>query len=412
MSKETTHRKDLNKLKKRIEQHLDWGPVTEWHSSMFSDLSDKIFEQCAVRLSPSTLKRFWGVVKFEGQQNISTLDTLSQFIGFENWRAFKLSGTQTKQREIGVSLPNRSLYIITGFFIAVFTIMLISSNFSSAPIKYESIPFASHTVSKSYPNSVVFDFDLKEIKSDNIRIQQFWDVTKTLSLEAEQSQATGIYYFPGYFRAKLMVDDQSVAEHDLFLKSEGWIGTVEYEPVPKYFKPIILEENGISYPKDLYHDIKESSEPLTSVFHYIDDLGNVSGDHFTFQTTIRNTYDEKWAVCQTVRIYFIGSTGAMIIPFSKIGCSSDNSLMLNGTYLNGKKHDLSALGVDLSSFTPIEIQVLNKEVNIFINGNKVYHANYSASMGKLVGMRYKFLGLGEVQSFNLKDQNGRTIPLQ
>ena len=149
------------------------------------------------------------------------------------------------------------------------------------------------------------------------------------SIQKEQKQATGIYYFPGYFRAKLLANETIVQEHDLFLKSEGWLGMLEYKPVPKYFKPILSEKSSIIFPADIQTEIKKLEEPIASSFHFVDDLGEVSGDDFTLEATIQNTFDDRWAVCQTTRIYLLGSDGAIIIPFAKLGCSSNNNLMLN-----------------------------------------------------------------------------------
>ncbi|MEQ9007543.1 MAG: hypothetical protein RLP12_06645, partial [Ekhidna sp.] len=199
--------------------------------------------------------------------------------------------------------------------------------------------------------------------------------------------------------------------HDLFLKSEGWLGLIEYAPTPKYFVPEI-DGTALSFPEEIKKEIIAREKPVVSSFHFIDDLGRVSGDNFSFSATVKNVFDDRWAVCQAMSIYFIGSTGAMIIPFSKIGCSSDNNLMLNDTYLRGKEHDLSPLSADFTDPVELSIQVEKKQVSILIGGKEVYTEAYKESMGKLVGARIKFKGLGEVLDFKLKDQNGELVLLQ
>ena len=93
-----------------------------------------------------------------------------------------------------------------------------------------------------------------------------------------------------------MVEGKIIKEHDLFLKSHGWLGTIEYEPVPKYFTPEITDHSSLSYPIELETEIKTSKEPLELVYHYVNDLGDISGDHFSLSTRIQNTYAEKSAV--------------------------------------------------------------------------------------------------------------------
>ena len=411
MIKDSTNIKDLTRLKGSLEKHLGWGAVSGWHSSMFNELSEKIFANCQVMLSPATLKRFFGVVSHDGLPSTSTLDALSQFIGYNNWRDFKQDSPK-KGRSFGSNVPKKTLYVTAGFLIALITIVLIGSKRPEDPEILETITFSSRSVTNSYPNSVIFDFDLKSIRTDSIHIQQYWDATKTIDIDKDQNQATGIYYFPGYFRAKLIVDGQMVKEHDLFLRSNGWMGTIEYKPVPKYFVPQLTPETILTYPEELTKEIETSSDPLVSVYHYINDLGNVSADNFTLNTSIRTTFNERWAVCQASIIYIIGTKGAFMIPFSKIGCSSDNNLMLNDVYLNGKEHDLSAFGTDLSEFTDIQLNVRDQNVIISIKGSEVFQAKYESTMGRLVGLRFKFIGLGEVEYFELLDQRGGEVELK
>ncbi len=413
MSQNSIKSEDLNRLRKELEKRLGWGEASQWHSSVFNELSEKIFEKCHVVLSPVTLKRFWGVVAHEGHPSISTLDTLAQFIDYENWRVFKLSSVPVRPKtRIFSQISRKSLYVTMGFFLAVVTFMLIANSSPENPKRFEVVSFSSRPVSNSYPNSVVFDFDLNGIDSDDLLIQQYWDEGKTISINKDQTQATAIYYFPGYFRAKMVVDGEVVKQHDLFLRSNGWLGTIEYEPVPKYFNPIVINENGMTYPEALAGEIQSSAEPLVSVYHYINDLGNVSGDNFTLKTTMKSDWGDKWAVCQTSWIYIIGSGGAMIIPFSRTGCSSDNELMLNDVYISGKEQDLSAFGTDLSEFKDVEIAVRDQQISVSIQGMEIYKGAYKSSMGRLVGVRYKFLGLGTVDSFTLLDQGGQNVELR
>lgn len=290
--------------------------------------------------------------------------------------------------------------------------MLVSNKGIDSPKVFDAISFSSRPVTNTYPNSVVFDFDLNDLEADSLYIQQYWDETKTIKVKRNQGQATGIYYFPGYFRAKLVVDGTVARQHDLFLRSNGWIGTVEYEPVPKYFDPKPLNESGLGYPAELKAEIESSAKPLISVYHYIDDLGNVSGDNFSLTASLKVDWSEKWAVCQAVRIYIIGTGGAMIIPFSRTGCSSDNDLLLNDVFLSGKEHDLSFLGTDFSDFREVGLSVRDQMVHISIQGNEVFKTRYENSMGRLVGLRFKFRGLGQVGTLTLKDQRDQEVLLR
>lgn len=405
--KESNH--DLKHLKHEVERHLAWGSSPSWHSSMYQELSDKVFQATRVMLSVTTLKRFFGAIEHKGSPGITTLDALSQFVGKENWRAFKLS----KKRHFVASRPLRkSAYVSIGFVLAILIIFLVGSKRPGIMVNSSAFSFSSHALSDEFPNSVVFDFELpQDLKTDSLYVQQSWDPTKTVHIEKTQKQATAIYFFPGYFRAKLMVHGKAALEHDLFLKSQGWLGTIEYEPVPKYFEPEKPGNSRLSSPVEIAREVVQSDAPLTSVFHYVDDLGEVSGDHFSFAATFQNKFDDRWAVCQAMRIYFLGTKGAMIIPFSKTGCASDNNLMLNDLYLGGKKHDLSPLSADFANPVDIHIVVVNKQVKIALNQQVAYENTYTQTLGRLVGLRFKFKGLGEVSNIELWDRNSQSIKL-
>jgi hypothetical protein len=185
---------------------------------------------------------------------------------------------------------------------------------------------------------------------------------------------------------------------------------IEYEGTPKYFTPD-MQKAALGFPEEIRDEVTSQTEPIVSAFHFIDDLGKVSADNFSFTTTLRNTFDDRWAVCQTTYLYFIGTSGALIIPFSKIGCSSDNNLMLNDKFIRGKETDLSALSADFTEPVELSILVEDQSVTIFRGEQQIYSNQYLTPMGDLVGLRFKFVGLGEVLDYTILDQAGNTVAL-
>jgi len=213
----------LQKCRLQIEEKLGWGGADQWHNEVFTELSERIQEETDVMLSSTTLKRVWGRVNYKGRPSISTLNALSRFLGYANWRDFKnqtnieapaKKETPAKSNH-GLLLAMASLLAI--LFVSLFSIIDLGNSQAIAP-DYSSIKFSSYPITQGLPNSVVFDLNLEEVKSDHILIQQYWDATKTIEINAQQRQATGIYYYPGYFRAKLLIDQQIVKEHDLLSK--------------------------------------------------------------------------------------------------------------------------------------------------------------------------------------------------
>ncbi len=396
----------VQKCLSQIEESLGWGPSEHWHNDVFSELSEKIQHKTQVLLSPTTLKRVWGKVNYKSAPSITTLNTLAQFAGFENWRDFKNETKDTEKTSV-LNRVNSNLGIIM-LAASVMAVVFISfySLKGSQPdteLNTSSVYFNSRPLAKGLPNSVVFDLDIDSIQSDSIYIQQFWDPTKTITLEMGQKQATGQYYYPGYFRAKLVVDGKAIKQHDLFIKSEGWLGTVDYEPIPKYVDGTDILQGKLAFPPSLLEEIKTSDEPISSTFHIVDDFGTVSGDNFRLTTRLKSSYREKWAVCQKTQLIILGSKSSMVISTSIPGCVSEIGVMMSDVYLSGKKHDLSSLGVDLSEFRNLTLEVQEKQLTVFLEEQPVFFGNYNESMGDIAGMRFQFLGAGEVAKVHLQD---------
>ena len=407
--------KYVEKCLQLIEDKLNWGPAAEWHNDVFLELSDLIQQQTQVLLSPTTLKRLWGKVNYPNAPSITTLNTMAQFAGYVNWREFKSSRNNKPPKSSGIGKKiNENLGVImlsasimTVVFISLFS---LKSSTSKPVSDLSKVEFDSRAISLGLPNSVVFDFNLEGIRADSIRIQQYWDVTKTISLRPDQKQATGQYYYPGYFRAKLIADDQLIKEHDLFIKSGGWIATVDYDPIPKYINEQLINNGRLTMPASVIDLLKNHEQPTITAFHYVDDFKvPVSGDNFILKTAIRNTYRDKWAVCQRVSLYVLGTKSAMIIPLSIPGCVSEIGMMLSDVYLNGKENDLSGLGIDLSYQRAIKIEVRNKHMSVFADDSVLFTQAYSASIGDIVGFRYRFIGAGEVDYLRVSDLSEKSL---
>ena len=78
----------------------------------FELLSRQIYDRTGKMLSVSTLKRFWGYVDKEHAGRLvrlSTLDILSEYIGFQNWALFCQS--DVKGSEESDTMANRHLFV-------------------------------------------------------------------------------------------------------------------------------------------------------------------------------------------------------------------------------------------------------------------------------------------------------------
>lgn len=77
---------EISELKKRIEEQLKRKVKTP---NDFIFLSGAIWQRTRQTMSPTTLKRLWGYIDGADETRNSTLEILSQFLGFDNWDDFK-----------------------------------------------------------------------------------------------------------------------------------------------------------------------------------------------------------------------------------------------------------------------------------------------------------------------------------
>ena len=209
------------------------------------------------------------------------------------------------------------------------------------------------------------------------------------------------------------MDNEIIREHDLFIKSEGWLATIDYEPIPKYIASNLIKNGRLRLPESVVKEVASNEQPIVTAFHNVDEFSvPVSGDNFILRTGIRNTFNEKWAVCQRIAIYVLGTKSAIIIPFAIPGCVSEIGVMLSDVYLGGKEHDLSGLGTELSEFRDIRLEVRNKQITVYADDTVLFTRAYNTSIGNIVGFRYRFLGAGEVSYLKVTDLEARDILIE
>jgi hypothetical protein len=80
----------IRQVKHLYEEKTGWGDSDLWKNQDFLELSRMIFDRTGVALSHVTLKRIWGKVRYECLPHTSTLNTIVQFLGYGNWREFRV----------------------------------------------------------------------------------------------------------------------------------------------------------------------------------------------------------------------------------------------------------------------------------------------------------------------------------
>ncbi|HZH36610.1 MAG TPA: hypothetical protein VEX65_05010 [Flavisolibacter sp.] len=407
----------LGQCRRLIEEKLAWGSSEYWQNQDYERLSERIFEITNTTLSVSTLKRVWGKVHYTSSPNLSTLNALAQFAGYENWRSFVSENVQASvapaPETAGEPVPPKPVatrkwsFAFWAVSIALLLGLVVLWAFQdhTKRLTYSNIKFTSAPTTVGLPNTVIFQYDAKDSNADSVFIQQSWDPGLRFRVDKNKNEYASTYYYPGFYKAKLILNDSVVKEHDLYVETNDWLGTVDNNPVPSYFtKDQIIKKEGVGiYEEDVHArglDFKNES-PQISLF-YINKNIAVRSDNFSFKTKIKSNYNRGDAICQMVNIILLCQNGYHSIPLSIKGCVGELTLVLGNRRHTGNTTNLSRFGVNFSDWVKVDCKVTNKHARILINDQLAYEGDMDNDPGKIVGFRYRFTGAGMVKDHELE----------
>jgi hypothetical protein len=422
---------EIQKLLQLIERRLDWGEPAQWQSRDFDVLNQRILEETGVSLSASTLKRVWGRASYSSAPSGVTLDTLARFAGFASYRAFLSSERPAADPRpaaqpaidaaalptIDAPAPPRivepaprsfhwsQLVLIIGGVLALALIGALA--FKRKPPHRGPYQFSSHTVvARGVPNSVVFSYDAPVADGDSVFIQQSWDWTRRELVDPGGHQHTSIYYHPGFFQAKLVVDTEVVLTHTLMIATEGWLGMVENEPVPVYLKPAeFLTDTLLRLPIGTVAQKVPftPAHPPKVRFFNVGNFDPIPVPLLSFSADIKNEYGDGAGACRRGKVYLITDDGfgTIQIPFSAKGCASDLNLFCVDHGVSGKNADLSGFGLDTARWTTIACKAAIHDIQFLVNGRPAYTLPLPDRASNVVGVEFVFEGTGEVKAVRL-----------
>lgn len=405
----------LDKCLKLVEMKQNWGDPANWSTRDFECLSQEILKVTGTHLSMATLKRLWGRIKYESKPTVTTLDVLARYLNFEDWRSFvrhykKRRSPKKSQSSHPSLIPKKKrnlIWLVPLLFLAgLFIVNFLSSR---SHIDASLFTFENRKMEPAgLPNSVIFHYDASAApKGVEINIQQSWDKRRRTEVSSEESIHTSVYYYPGYFRAKLMVADQVIKEQEVFIETDGWVSAVEQSPVPVYMeKKEAFSSQGMGLSKVQLEERNITLQPEASWTTHVNvgDFEGLMSDDFNLKTRLKNTYSDGASTCQFSEIHVMFKGGAMMIPLSTRGCVS----ALEFRDSTGPR-DPSGLGVDFRDWVDLRLSFEGQSGRLFINDAFVTNLAYAYEPKELIGIRYRFQGVGHVASMTLANKEGDVI---
>lgn len=403
---------------KAIEAKLGWGKGKNWTHQDFINLSELIMEETGESISYITLKRVWGKVTYNSLPNLNTLNTLAHFLEYDSWRAYQKAVREAKKtplQQLSFFRQKSKVWLQAGAAVlfVLFILLVIPGAKDQPPLHPEDYRFSSKkVVSQGIPNSVVFDIEAGKSPYDTIEVQQSWDARLRTKISKDQKQHTSIYYYPGFFEAKLVVGGKVMQEHALHITSGGWYCAIQQDPVPVYLPVKDIQNNGrleVTTEQVLEKNILLQPQPPLCRIGNIREFGDLKTDNFVFEATLQHTYREGSAACQRTLVYLLCEGEIIMIPLTAKGCVSTNNLYFIHHSVSGKEKDLSVFGVDFNEEIHLKVICVNGEGSIYLDGKKIYSVPEKVDPVSIKGIDFRFRGLGAVSDVKLGKPGGHWI---
>lgn len=397
--------------------------IAEWKNSDYVRLSGLLHRQTKVNLSENTLKRIFGKLKTSTRYypQKATRDALAQFIGFRDWYEFELLHPITKEKNVATQLENskqlpeksikkKKRYTTLFISVGIFLLAVILSLFYF----YKSDDFISNVKlvclnpNGQVPHSAIFKLDIKGTLTDdssnfNIDFADFKPKKSNFkdSLVNHYYEAPGMY-FPVLYHNKTPIDTASV-----YLQSKGWdiIATMQHDTTRVYpiFKNIEKEQqNYLVSAREVLNAGIDTNKTFFVSFANVKPT-TINADNFEVSANIKTSANRPGVRCSQVDLIIYGEKDLHYLSLIKPECVAWSTFKFSEIEQDGDKNDLRALGHDLTNGALLKLRIENKHVKLYIKNKEVFTTSYNKPIGKLMGVKIIFAGIGSFQNFQLSD---------
>jgi transcriptional regulator with XRE-family HTH domain len=382
-------------------------------------LTDAIETRTGVLISLSTIKRLLNG-QFTRLPQIATLNALAQYLDYPSWQAFRIAqrpgATPSQPNPIRPAQKNRRPRILAAAALLLTTLALLAVKLAHPPTlaNLDKAQFSATKVTgNDLPNSVIFRYNIDEVTADSFFIQQSWDRNRRVRIYKKNYTLTDIYYEPGYHTAKLFANDKIIKTIDVSIPTDHWTFYVKEEPFKGhvvYINPAHPTNDGPLQltPEDLAAQNIDIPKYNAFIQVYFPSHLQYSSDDFTLRCRVRVSNINN-ANCPFLMTEIFCQRNFMYFQNRLKGCTSETIAEFGDNFLNGKTHDLSGLGADITSWQHLTFTVKDRKATVSINDIPAYSATYQVSSGLITGLGFVSNGLCAVDSIDLGTGDGKPI---
>lgn len=410
----------INQCKSAIEKQLAWPDSSQWKQRDYLNLIGLLNEKTGITLSLSTIRRIWKP-DFGGTPHPSTLEALAQFLDYANWLDFKKAHqtdpvapkNATRSRVLTALL---SIGILTGIVLVWGWMNAQKTIPSTGIVQYDpaSVSFScNNAVSVGVPNTVIFSYDVSEVKADSFFIQQSWNQFRRDRVSPTNSTLTSTYLEPGFHRAKLIANDSVIQETNVRVYTDDWLALVQAQQtddIPIYIPAQqVIKDGRLQLTAE---DLSHNKVPLTAntkvAYYYVNEFDNLSSQAFALETRIRCDSILNLS-CPFIALSVLGEDDMHFIPIIDKGCIGELTVKVGEVIKRGQNNDLSAFGRNVYEWQLLKISVQDQLARITLNDHLIYAIPFQQDIGAIVGFRLLFSGTGTIDYLQLSSPSNDEV---
>lgn len=409
----------LEKCLREIEEKLNWSEAATWKEPDFLKLAALISAESNISISPHTLKRLFGKIDYSKTYNPqkATKDALAKFLGYVDWDDYCTAPLPDNENHEAVDFKvdkiagSQKKWII---LIGAFFVLLLMIWFTSNKKEASTDDFAFHLKDSigSVPFTAAVNYDIQNLTLDSILIDYDFVHPKQgaqfVIPKKDHFINNFTYQIPGYYKIQLQGDGSLLSSKNVLVTSDNWDSYLLYENglnnfwLDNVIKSFSLVENQYMSPEQL-HELGWDINKVFYVRHRLFKNFNIDGDNFILETRFKNTEDTGGISCYDFTLNLICSNSRNYFTLMEEGCSRYSGLKIGEKVLKGVDEDLSRFKLNHRDWNDLQVKVIDKDVEVFLNNELIYQGSYTMNNGKLLGIEAVFKGAGIWDFIRIKD---------
>jgi hypothetical protein len=417
----------INELCKGIEKKYNSEKIASWSDHDYKRLNQMIFEETNISISPQTLKRLFGKVKYkEGYTpQPATTDALAKFLGFKDWQAFVKAKNNRKlfspdyKYYLNIAKSYKKVIIIS---LALVVLILIAGAGIFFKSDDQPVLFSAENLSGITPYTVSFHYDISKIKGNNVYIDfdqhETDDPLSKEKLDKNLHLINHCFESPGFYNVRLWVNGQIKSTIKVHILSDGWTSYYFNDDNCTLRKFVFglekrvkdINKDGLLYisPKDV-NDQGFNGNTVYYLEHLLYKKFGLSADSCLWEVKFKNGPQTEGISCYDVEFKIIGENGQASFMLVQKGCHQWSDVNIGEMHVNGKFNDLSKLQLDLASWNIMKFKVNAGNASIICGDDTVFSCAYKQPIGEIKGLRFVTKGSGAFEYMKLLNNNNQLI---